>query len=89
MRPLAAHDGRPDAQQRVRPDAEVPRPDARGPQVLGQRGRGRLAEDGCISYRRGTITILDRARLEANACTCYRVIREAIDATFPPAAKKA
>ncbi|OKI01293.1 hypothetical protein A6A06_21105 [Streptomyces sp. CB02923] len=49
---------------------------------------GALADDGCISYSRGTITVLDRARLEANACTCYRVIREAIDATFPPAGKE-
>ncbi|MFD7665853.1 Crp/Fnr family transcriptional regulator [Streptomyces sp. NPDC059788] len=48
---------------------------------------GALAEDGCISYSRGTITILDRARLEANACSCYRVVRDAIDATFPAAAE--
>ncbi|MEU7257444.1 Crp/Fnr family transcriptional regulator [Streptomyces rimosus] len=44
---------------------------------------GALAEDGCISYSRGIITLLDRERLEANACGCYRVIRETIDATFP------
>jgi CRP-like cAMP-binding protein len=43
-----------------------------------------LAEDGCIGYSRGTITVLDRDRLEANSCTCYRVIRDAVDAAFPP-----
>ena len=43
-----------------------------------------LADDGCISYRRGTITVLDRDRLEANACTCYRIIRDAVDLAFPP-----
>jgi CRP-like cAMP-binding protein len=43
-----------------------------------------LAEDGSISYRRGVITVLDRDRLEANACTCYRAIRDTTDAIFPP-----
>ncbi|MFT7841653.1 Crp/Fnr family transcriptional regulator [Saccharothrix sp. BKS2] len=43
-----------------------------------------LAEDGCISYRRGVITITDRARLEANACECYRVIRDTFAAAYPP-----
>jgi len=38
-----------------------------------------LAEDGCITYTRGTITILDRAALEARACSCYAVIRRATD----------
>lgn len=36
-----------------------------------------LAEDGCLTYARGTITVLDRARLEASACGCYRVIARA------------
>lgn len=36
-----------------------------------------LAEDGCITYTRGNITILDRQRLQANACECYDVIRRA------------
>ncbi|MFC6094503.1 Crp/Fnr family transcriptional regulator [Saccharothrix lopnurensis] len=43
-----------------------------------------LAEDGCISYRRGVITVTDRARLEANACECYRVIRDTFAAAYPP-----
>ncbi|WP_110944168.1 Crp/Fnr family transcriptional regulator [Streptomyces niger] len=45
---------------------------------------GELAEEGCISYRRGTITVLDRAGLEAHACSCYRALREVIDTAFPP-----
>jgi CRP-like cAMP-binding protein len=36
-----------------------------------------LAEAGCITYVRGTLTILDRPQLEAYACTCYGVVREA------------
>src|SRR5262249_37537077 len=31
----------------------------------------RLKGDGIIDYRRGTIRIVDRARLEAIACECY------------------
>jgi len=34
-----------------------------------------LEERGCISYRHGTITVCDRARLEAEACECYAIIR--------------
>jgi hypothetical protein len=29
-----------------------------------------LAEDGCITYIRGLITIIDRPRLQAHACDC-------------------
>jgi len=36
-----------------------------------------LAEDGCITYTRGSITITDRDRLRANSCNCYEVIRRA------------
>lgn len=38
-----------------------------------------LADEGCITYTRGTVTIVDRDRLHARACDCYDVIREAID----------
>ena len=36
---------------------------------------GSLQRAGLIRYSRGKIVILDRARLEANACECYRAIR--------------
>ena len=38
-----------------------------------------LAEDGCITYTRGAITIIDRPGLQAHACHCYEVIRRATD----------
>ena len=38
-----------------------------------------LADDGAITYARGTITITDRQRLHAAACDCYDDIREATD----------
>jgi CRP-like cAMP-binding protein len=41
-----------------------------------------LAEDGCITYTRGAVTITDRPRLQAHACSCYEVIRRATDAVL-------
>jgi len=43
-----------------------------------------LAEDGCITYTRGAITITDRGRLQSHACNCYSVIRQATDAVLAP-----
>ncbi len=43
---------------------------------------GMLQTSGLISYRRGRITILDRARLEACACECYRVVNDAYARLF-------
>ena len=36
---------------------------------------GKLQKAGIISYRRGHIEVLDRPRLEQNACECYDVVR--------------
>ena len=36
---------------------------------------GELQESGLISYHRGHMTILDRPRLEAASCECYRIVR--------------
>ena len=41
-----------------------------------------LAEDGCITYTRGAITITDRPRLQTHACNCYEAIRRATDAAL-------
>lgn len=44
---------------------------------------GILRSAGLIDYRRGCITILDRAGLEDAACECYRVIHEQEQAWLP------
>ncbi|MDD5336548.1 MAG: Crp/Fnr family transcriptional regulator [Rhodoferax sp.] len=37
---------------------------------------GKLQGKGLISYRRGHITVLNRAGLETSACECYAVVRK-------------
>ncbi len=40
---------------------------------------GRLQKAGLISYKRGHITILDRAALEERVCECYQVVKTETD----------
>ncbi|MEP6943497.1 MAG: Crp/Fnr family transcriptional regulator [Betaproteobacteria bacterium] len=44
---------------------------------------GKLQQAGLITYRRGKITVLDRPRLEARACECYRVVKDEFDRLLP------
>ena len=41
-----------------------------------------LQRNGLIRYHRGEITVLDRAGLEAAACSCYAADQEAYDGTL-------
>ena len=40
---------------------------------------GHLQKAGCIRYRRGHITVLDRSGLEARTCECYAVVKQQFD----------
>jgi CRP-like cAMP-binding protein len=46
---------------------------------------GRLQEDGLIRYRRGRITVLDRAGLERRSCECYAVVKREYERLLPVA----
>ncbi|HJT76172.1 MAG TPA: Crp/Fnr family transcriptional regulator [Gemmataceae bacterium] len=48
---------------------------------------GKLQRAGLIRYRRGVVEILDRSRLEATSCPCFRVIRAAFNGR-PPAGRR-
>lgn len=61
--------------------------------TLGVRREGvtaaamRLQQAGLIRYRRGHITVLDRAGLEARVCECYAVVRKEYARLLPPATR--
>jgi CRP-like cAMP-binding protein len=44
---------------------------------------GKLQSDGLIAYRRGRITVLDRAGLQARVCECYAVVKKEYDRLLP------
>ena len=54
-------------------------------QMLGVRrpsvtvAAGALQEAGLIHYKRGDVTVLDRAGLERASCECYRIVRDEYD----------
>jgi CRP-like cAMP-binding protein len=48
---------------------------------------GRLQKQGVIQYRRGQITVLDRARLELASCECYAVVKRETDRLLSPPAR--
>lgn len=43
----------------------------------------KLQNDGLIRYSRGRITVIDRPRLEARTCECYKVVKEEYDRLLP------
>ena len=45
---------------------------------------GRLQKAGLIHYSRGHIAVLDRPRLEAQACECYAVVKQEYDRLLRP-----
>ena len=44
---------------------------------------GKLQQAGLIEYRRGHITVLNRAGLEARVCECYAVVKKELDRLLP------
>lgn len=46
------------------------------PRTAVTRAAGDMQRKGLIRYSRGNISILDRARVEADSCECYRIIRD-------------
>lgn len=44
-----------------------------------------LRAAGLITYTRGSITVLDRQKLEECACECYSVVKTEVNRLFPPA----
>jgi CRP-like cAMP-binding protein len=61
--------------------------------MLGVRREGvaeaaaKLKAAGLIDYSRGKITVLDRQKLEARVCECYRVVKRESDRLLSPGAR--
>jgi CRP-like cAMP-binding protein len=49
---------------------------------------GKLQRAGLIHYRRGHITVLDRAGLEKQACECYQTVKTEFDRLLPDGTAK-
>jgi len=45
---------------------------------------GKLQKLGVISYHRGSISVLDRPRLEKMSCECYAAVKSETDRLLPP-----
>lgn len=45
---------------------------------------GRLQKDGLIAVARGSITVMDRPRLEERVCECYAVVKQECARLLPP-----
>ncbi len=45
---------------------------------------GKLQQQGVIAYRRGSITVLDRSKLEELCCECYTVVKKETDRLLSP-----
>lgn len=43
---------------------------------------GTLQKAGLITYHRGHVTIMDREKLEAASCECYRVVTDLVSAVY-------
>jgi len=50
---------------------------------------GQLQMAGLIRYRRGKISVLDRAGLEKRSCECYAVVKKEYDRLLPHVAAPA
>lgn len=50
---------------------------------------GKLQDAGVIRYRRGSIDVLDRPRMEELSCECYEVVRRETDRLLPAAERRA
>ena len=48
---------------------------------------GNLQQVGCINYRRGHISILNRKILENRVCECYLVVKKEVNRLMNPANK--
>jgi CRP-like cAMP-binding protein len=48
---------------------------------------GNLQQAGCINYRRGHISILNRKVLEGRVCECYLVVRKEVNRLMDPESK--